>query len=280
MKLLKTWWNRFLWLIVFTVLLTACGQTTPASLHSGAVYREATVALPTSAPTPKNTPLNTRVLPLDSLTPAPTPTITPIPDEIEAMVTNVIDGRTITVVMQGDPLSQAYPVRYLGIDPPPLDTPWGDIAFETNRKMTYLKVVRLVRDTSDFDDEGYLLRYVYVDDELLSIILTEQGLARADLRPPNIRFEAEILEAQARAKNGKLGLWGGTPTPTLSPSPVQEGTTEPTAANPSPTMAATSEPATPQTPSPEAEPDEVSATDTPSPQAATPVTPDNTSTDN
>ena len=100
----------------------------------------------------------------------------------------------------------------------------------------YLRV-RLVRDKSDFDDEGRLLRYVYVDHELLSIILTEQGLARAAITQPDTRFEAEILEAEARARDGKLGLWGDSPpqTPTSGPPPgsEQEGTVEPGEITPS-----------------------------------------------
>ena len=60
------------------------------------------------------------------------------------------DGDTIAVVMAGDPPSRVYTVRYLGIDAPPNepDSPWGRVAYETNRKLTNLKAVRLVRDQS------------------------------------------------------------------------------------------------------------------------------------
>jgi endonuclease YncB( thermonuclease family) len=212
---------------VIVVLLTGCGQSTPTS-QPGVISRETTVVLPTSIPSPKPTPVSTRVIPLEDLTPVPTPTITPIPDDVRGVAVGVMDGRTIAVVMEGDPPDRIYRVRYLGIEAPSAGGPWGDIAYNTNRKMVGFKVVRLVRDQSNVDDEGYLLRYVYVENELLSIILTEQGMARAAIIPPDTRFETEILEAETRARDGKLGLWGGTPTPTPSPAPeTEEGTVEP-----------------------------------------------------
>jgi endonuclease YncB( thermonuclease family) len=227
--------------------LTGCGQTAKPTAQSDT--QEKTIALPTRASTTEATPTNTRVLSIESLTPAPTPTITPIPDEAQGVVVEVIDGHTIAVVMKGDSPSRAYVVRYLGIETPPLNDPWGAVAYETNRKLAGLKVVRLVRDKSNVDDEGRLLRYVYVGNELLSIILTEQGLARAAIRQPDTRFETEILEAESRARDGKLGLWAGTPPtpiPTPSPESEQEGTTEPTETTSPTVVSATVEPVTPE----------------------------------
>jgi len=129
-----------------------------------------------------------------------------------------VDGNTVLVVMEGDSPNQVYAVKYLGIEAPPPDEPWGAVARETNRRLTNFKVVRLVRDKTNFDDEGFLYRYVYVDDQLLSVLLVEQGLARASVNEPDTRFENRILEAEAQAKANKLGLWSGTtPTPTLAP---------------------------------------------------------------
>jgi len=201
----------------FLALLTACGQNTGPLV--GAIPRTQTVSLPTKEPTVQPSPLSTRVMPLEVLTPPPTPTITPIPDESLGLVIEVIDGDTIAVVMDGDPVQRAYPVRYLGVDAPARSNPWGTVAYETNRKMTNLKVVRLVRDETDFDAEGFLLRHVYVDNQLMSIILAEQGLARAAIAAPNRQFEDDILAAEERARAGQLGLWGeATPTPTITPA--------------------------------------------------------------
>lgn len=211
------WWGTKVLFVLCTLFLCAnCRPvpSTPALLPQ-------TIVLPTRAPTSKPTPVNTRVMPIESLTPAPTPTITPIPNEVYALVVGIIDGRTISVVMNGDPPNRMYAVRYLGIETPPLEDPWGKAAYEANRKLAGLKVVRLVRDQSDFDQEGYLLRYVYVADTLTSLYLTEQGLARAAITPPDTRFEQEIMAAEARAKQDKLGLWsGGLPTPIVKPEQI------------------------------------------------------------
>jgi micrococcal nuclease len=141
------------------------------------------------------------------------------------LVVGAVDGDTIKVVLEGDPPGQTYTVRYLGIDAPPNtpSVPWGIVAFEVNDKLTNGNVVRLERDQSDTDNEGNLLRYVYLGDELLSVTLTERGLARAAVNEPDTRFRAEILDAEQRAKTGNLGLWGNkppTPTPRLVISPT------------------------------------------------------------
>lgn len=252
-------------LFTFAILLASCAQVTPAL--PGAVYREETVALPTGAPTPEPTPVSTRVISADVLTPGPAPTATPIPDEVRALVADVLDGDTISVVLDGDPPGRIYIVRYLGIDAPPntASVPWGVVAFETNLKLTKGKVVRLERDQSTVDDEGNLLRYVYLGDDLLSIILTEQGLARANVTEPDTRFQKEILQAETRARNNSLGVWGRPPTPTprlvASPTTAITATTTLTAPVAAPE---TTEPQTTSTTEPEPTTEE-SPTGSPSP---------------
>jgi micrococcal nuclease len=200
--------------------LAGCGPGVGSLDASEGAPGSAELILPTPKPTTAPSPVSTRVLPLEVLTPEPTATITPIPDEALGLVVEVIDGDTVGVVMDGDPAERAYRVRYLGIDAPENSSasPWGVVAYETNYSLANLKVVRLVRDQTDFDDEGNLLRYVYVDNQLLNLILAEQGLARAAIEEPDTRFRAEILAAEARARGQQLGLWGQrlpTPTPGL-----------------------------------------------------------------
>jgi micrococcal nuclease len=240
--------TRFIFLIV-TIVLVGC-QNSGATGSPGTVSGTGTFDLPTEQPTAAPSPVSTRVLPIEVLTPPPTATITPIPDETLGLVVNVIDGDTIAVVMDGDPMQRAYQVRYLGIDAPPNEpsSPWGVVAYETNRRLTNVKVVRLVRDQTDFDDEGHLLRHVYVDNQLLSVILAEQGLARAAAQAPNTQFEREIREAEAQAREEGLGLWGQQPpTPTAGPAAAAGET--PTAVTPTPVITGTL-----TTPTEEAEP--------------------------
>jgi micrococcal nuclease len=190
-------------------------------------------------------------------------------------VVDVIDGNTITVVLEGDPAAQTYPIRYLGIDAPPNapSVPWGIVAFETNRKLAEGKIVRLERDQSDTDDEGNLLRYAFLGDELLSVILAQQGLARANITEPDTRFRNEILEAEKQAREKKLGLWGPLPTPT-SKLTIATTATLTTTATVSATVVETPEPeATAEdtaTPNPSAAPATTEATIAPT-RTATPT---------
>jgi endonuclease YncB( thermonuclease family) len=171
-------------------------------------------------------------MPTENFTPGPTPTITPIPDEVRGLVVDVLSGDTIRVVMDGDPPGLTYEVRYIGIEAPPRspDNPWGVVAYERNRQLIGMKVIRLVRDEQDFDDQGRLLRYVYAGNDMMSVAMVEQGLARAAISEPNTAFREEILAAEVRAREASLGLWGPLPTAT----PTRVGAAPPTSAPPSP----------------------------------------------
>jgi endonuclease YncB( thermonuclease family) len=229
-------------------MLTGCNSGSSLTPASGAEARRETLTLPTQAPTLAPTPSNTRVLPLEILTPSPTVSITPIPDEVLGLVVDVIAGDTIAVVLDGDPASRAYEVRYLGVEAPEnaVAEPWGVVAYEVNQELTKLKIVRLVRDETDFDDDGYLLRHVYFDNRLLSLLMAEQGLVRAAVEEPNIRFASEIRAAEQRAREKRLGLWGPrapTPTSAANGGPTAEAddgqTGTPTVARPTGTLTTT-----------------------------------------
>lgn len=241
--------------VIGLALLPGCARVTATRLP-GAIPRTATIVLPTSAPTAAPSPVSTRVLPTANFTPGPTPTITPIPDEVRGLVVDVVDGDTILVVMDNDPPGRTYQVRYIGVDAPPRspDNPWGVVAYETNQKLVGMKVVRLVKGQQDTDAEGRLLRYVYLGDELMSIIMAEQGLARAATGDPDPAFREEILAAEAQAREGRLGLWGPLPTAT----PGRAGTAAPTRAG---TAAETGTPAAGETETPAA-----GSEDTPEPE--------------
>lgn len=253
---------RRLPVVIGLVLLAACSRVTATPLP-GAIPRTATVTLPTSVPTVAPSPVSTRVLPTENFTPGPPPSITPIPDEVRGLVVDVVDGDTILVVMDNDPPGLAYQVGYIGVDAPPRspDNPWGIVAYETNRKLVGMKVVRLVKGEQDMDAEGRLLRYVYLGDELMSIIMAERGLVRAATNDPDPTFREEIQAAEAQAREGRLGLWGALPTAT----PGRAGAATPTGAG---TEAATGTPAAAETetPAPGGE-------DTPGPEET--PTPDN-----
>jgi endonuclease YncB( thermonuclease family) len=200
-------------LFILGLFFTACGPS--RSPQKGALPRLSTPDLPTAIPSTQPTPANTRVLAL--VTPTITPTITPIPAEATGLVVDVISGDTIAIVFKGDKLNQTYLVRYLGIESPPnsLSNPWGIVAYEANRELTRLKVVRLVRDKSEVDAKGDLLRYVYLGNTLLNQTMLERGLARAVITEPDVAQRATLTAAEALARQSVLGLWGPAPTATV-----------------------------------------------------------------
>ncbi len=218
LKTIKTVLGTLLAIFAMSMPLAGCGSVSaPAGEQARPVLE-----LPTAQPTLAPSPVSTRVMPADSLTPSPTPTITPIPKEARGMVVHITDGNTLAVVLDGDPMRLTYNVRLLGINAPPnLSTdPWGVVAYETSAALANLKVVRLVRDETDFDDDGNLLRYVYVGNNLLNAQLVEQGLARVDISAPDDRLETTLRAAETKAKADELGIWGSeppTPTPERKP---------------------------------------------------------------
>ena len=143
-------------LFLLSLSLISCSRGITSSSRPDTVVQAGTVTLPTSAPTPEPTPVNTRVLPVEALTPGFTPTITPIPEEVMGLVVDVIDGDTIAVVLDGDPARQAYQVRYIGIEAPEnlSGDPWGVVAYEVNEQLTKLKIVRFGARSNRFRRRG------------------------------------------------------------------------------------------------------------------------------
>ncbi len=128
--------------------------------------------------------------------------------EETAKVAYVIDGDTVV-------LSDGRKVRYIGINSPELGRGpsqtrecFASQAAARNRALTEGKEVRLVRDHSDVDKFGRLLRYVYVDDKFVNELLVREGFARARTYPPDVSKQEELEKAQAEARAAGRGLWG------------------------------------------------------------------------
>ncbi len=127
--------------------------------------------------------------------------------EATSTVERVIDGDTVQ-------LSSGERVRYIGINTPETVKPnfpvecFGSQAHEQNAALVEGKQVRLVKDISDVDKYGRLLRFVYVGDELVNLQLVQQGFARVETVPPNFRYEKEFVAAAVQARADRRGLWG------------------------------------------------------------------------
>lgn len=124
-----------------------------------------------------------------------------------ARVVSVIDGDTIDVEIEG----RRERVRYIGINTPERDQPLYREATDANARWVAEREVRLERDVSDRDRFGRLLRYVYVDGVLVNEALLLEGYAQLFTFPPDVRYEARLLDAQREGQREGRGLWAGLP---------------------------------------------------------------------
>ena len=156
-----------------------------------------------------------------STPPLATPTATPYvrPGLVPARVTRVVDGDTIHVELGG----KDYRLRYIGIDTPETVDPrrpvgcFGAEASERNRQLVEGRTVGLEKDVSETDSFGRLLRYVWVEDQMVNKTLVAEGYALASTYPPDVRYSGLFASLQALAREGQRGLWGpacgGGPSP-------------------------------------------------------------------
>ncbi len=127
------------------------------------------------------------------------PTADEVPEGEQGIVTNVIDGDTVDVRVG----HQTVRVRYVGINTPERDEPCYGEARRANAQLVDGKTVTLVRDISNTDRFGRLLRYIYVDGVFVEARLVEMGYAEVVSYPPDTAHFEQLrqLEDQARAAN-------------------------------------------------------------------------------
>lgn len=125
-----------------------------------------------------------------------------------ATVLSVIDGDTITVSID----NQKETIRYIGIDTP---EPYREGAPECgskeataeNTRLVEGRVVELVADQEDTDKYGRLLRYVYVDGEMVNVALVRGGFATQLTIPPNTTHAKLFANEATIAKTSQSGNW-------------------------------------------------------------------------
>jgi len=116
-------------------------------------------------------------------------------------VTKVIDGDTIEIETEER-------VRLICIDSPETNEPYYTEA--KNFLISYIlnKKVKLVKDVSETDRYGRLLRYIYLEDEFVNGVLVEEGYARVYRYSPDTKLCDKLSALETKAKNDKLGIWG------------------------------------------------------------------------
>jgi endonuclease YncB( thermonuclease family) len=124
-------------------------------------------------------------------------------------VVEVLDGSTIRVLMNG----LVYVVRYIGMENPP-----GKFQSENarlvNSNLVYAKDVQLIRDATDKDANGRMLRYVLVDDTFVNLELLQKGAVVFSKSEGAASCDQTFESAEHFASSAGLGLWAiASPTP-------------------------------------------------------------------
>ncbi|HST52374.1 MAG TPA: thermonuclease family protein [Pyrinomonadaceae bacterium] len=127
-------------------------------------------------------------------------------------VVSTIDGDTIKVNLNGT----IETVRLLGVDTPETVDPrkpvqcYGPEASQQTKELLTGKEVTLEADPSqdDRDKYGRLLRYVYLGNQNVSLLLITEGYGREYTYNKPYKYQKAFREAQDNAKANKRGLWG------------------------------------------------------------------------
>lgn len=171
-------------------------------------------------------------------------------------VTYIVDGDTIDVELLST--GETKRVRYIGMDTPERGAFYYQEATDANAALVEGQTVILIKDVSETDRFGRLLRYIYLEDgTFVNAELVRQGYALPATFPPDVAFQDLYLELQTQARESGVGLWAqsaalvpteSAPTalpPTAAPTtpPLSAATAVPPTAAPANTAVATSPPA-------------------------------------
>jgi len=127
----------------------------------------------------------------------------PVRETVSCELSRIVDGDTIECSEQGR-------VRLIGIDTPELDQePFGAMAHAALADLLDSPaVVGLEPDVEARDRYGRMLAYVWVDSTMVNWVLIRQGWAVLLTYPPNVQYVDALTEAQRRAREEGVGLWG------------------------------------------------------------------------
>jgi len=120
------------------------------------------------------------------------------------------DYFTVTYIVDGDTLDvdTGERVRLICIDTPERGEYYYSEAKEYLKSLTLNKEVDLVKDISETDRYGRLLRYIYLTDgTFVNELMVRNGYARAYPYNPDTTLCPQIQEAESRAKSNNLGIW-------------------------------------------------------------------------
>jgi micrococcal nuclease len=180
-------------LCIIQILLAGCDPTTPTPAARSMAASTATVPEAIGTATPGSACIRAAA-----------------PRE-EAVVTKITDGDSIEVEVDG----VAFRVRYVGMNAPEMNgEPLGEESRAANAALLGGKTIVMIRDLSEADRYGRLLRHVFADGVFVNRELVRLGLARAEDYPPDVSCSSEMRAAEDEARAALRGMWGllGSPT--------------------------------------------------------------------
>lgn len=158
------------------------------------------------APEFEESSTTTTTLPTGSGASTTAPTLPPETERITGTVTNVIDGDTIEMMIDGVPTT----VRLLGINAPEANECWGNEATAVLSAMVGDQQVLLTAGVEDVDSFGRALRFVYLESAgdvvFVNSEMVSEGHAVA-IQNDN-EFASELKSLEARAFQSGHGMWG------------------------------------------------------------------------
>jgi endonuclease YncB( thermonuclease family) len=106
-------------------------------------------------------------------------------------------------------------VRYIGMDIPETQNTvqdYGKQATNANKKLVQGRTIILVKDASEADQYGNLLRYVLVGNTFVNYELFAQGFAQVSTSYPDVTCQTSFINAERQARVQHLGIWAPIPT--------------------------------------------------------------------
>ena len=134
----------------------------------------------------------------------PDKTITATNNFSSARVVKIVDGVTIRAESGGN----LFTIRYLGIELPQSDN--ADVknrASQFNRFLVDGKQVEIETDLIDTNERGHLLRYVYVDGEMVNKALLANGHATVATFPNEFSHKDNFEMVEENAQRDRKGYW-------------------------------------------------------------------------
>lgn len=120
--------------------------------------------------------------------------------KIQGVVSKVIDGDTVV-------LANGQKVRYIGINSPEINQPYGNEATGFNKRLVIGKKVTVLFDAQEKDQYRRLLGYVYQGDRFINKEMIANGWAISESISPNVLHQQEFKDTEILAKKSCKGLW-------------------------------------------------------------------------